>query len=68
MKIKHVIILLLMISWILPSPNISAYSQEVHDFNRTWYNPASGFNKNNDGALVLAITYTNNVSVLEKNH
>jgi len=41
-------------------PTVSAFEKEVHDFNRIWYDDVVGFNKNGQGTLVLAITYTNN--------
>lgn len=59
-KTTFFIIMMLMFSMFFFSPTVSAFNREVHDFDRIWYNQENGFNKNGDGALILAVTYTNN--------
>jgi len=55
-----VVVFLMILLAFLPIQNVKAFSTEVSEFNRIWYSQSNGFNKNSDGALVLALTYTNN--------
>ena len=63
MKIKSLIVVMLLFSGlfvgIIPE-SVSAFDKEVYDFNRIWYHPTIGFNKNAQGSLILAVAYKNN--------
>lgn len=60
-KIRAIIFVVLLLGSIfLPSISVSAFSREVFDFDKIWYHPTIGFNKNGDGQLIMAVTYTNN--------
>ena len=58
-KIFHIMILLMLITGFI-MPTVSALQKEVYDFDKIWYHPTNGFNKNGQGNLILAVTYTNN--------
>lgn len=59
-KIKAIIFVVLLLGSIfLPTMSVSAFSKEVYNFDRIWYDPDTGFNKNGVGTLILAVTYTN---------
>jgi len=60
-KIKACLfVFLLMFSMLFVTIPVSAFEREVHDFDKIWYSHINGFNKNGDGTLILATTYTNN--------
>ena len=60
-KKATIIFLILILSMFIIPLNVEAFEREVTDFNRIWYDTTTNnFNKNGDGALVLATTYTNN--------
>jgi len=53
------IMIIILLSVIIPIISVSAFEREVYDFDKVWYHPEIGFNKNGDGVLVLAVTYAN---------
>lgn len=57
-KIRCLILIMLLMFSIIPL-HVSAFETEVYDFDRIWYDPDTGFNKNGVGTLILAVTYTN---------
>jgi len=59
-KVSTILLISLMLFSQILVFNVSAFEKEVHDFDKIWYDDDVGFNKNNQGDLVLAVTYLNN--------
>jgi len=61
-QIMKIMLASLLLIGIIPIPLVQSYDATVSDFNRLWYDNTigGGFNKDGNGALVLATTYTNN--------
>jgi len=60
MKKTIIFVIMLLISGLFVNMvPVSAFSKEINDFDRIWYDSDLGFNKNGNGQLVLAVTYSN---------
>ena len=54
-----IMLVLIIASALCPILSVNALSKEIYNFDRIWYHSTIGFNKNGQGTLILAVTYTN---------